>query len=338
MFIRPVALSDHESVLHLAEKAGIGMTSLPPDSNVLKGKIERAVASIKGQCARKADESYLFILEDPEKGKAAGICGILCYVGLRQPFYSYKLSTITQTCENLAIFSRQEMLSIVNDYTGATEIGSLYLLPEYRRDRLGRLLSRIRFLFMAEFRDRFPDKVMAEIRGVHDREGNSPFYDSLARPFFQMEFKQADYLCATKGNQFIADLMPKYPIYVSLLPKEAREVIGVPYASSEPAKALLESEGFFYNNYLDIFDGGPTVEAYTDELRTIRESRVARVVEVEDSLEEAERHLVCNRKFEEFRGIIGRVAERGEGGVAISRRAADFLHVEPGEEIRYVGF
>ncbi len=314
------------------------MTSLPPDAGVLREKIERAVASFSGHCASKADESYLFVLEDPEKGKAAGICGIVCHVGLRMPFYSYKLSTITQSCQNLAIFSRQEVLSVVNDYTGSAEIGSLYLLPDYRRDRLGRLLSRIRFLFIAEFRQRFPEKVMAEIRGVHDRDGTSPFYDSLARPFFQMEFRQADYICATKGNQFIADLMPKYPIYVSLLPKEAREVIGVPFASSEPAKALLEAEGFFYNHYLDIFDGGPTVEAYIEELRTVKESIVCTVAAIEESLEEAERYLISNRRFADFRGIIGRIAPRGEGQVAISRRAAEYLQVTQGESIRYVGF
>lgn len=338
MFIRPATLDDHESVLFLAEKAGIGMTSLPPDAGVLKEKIQRAVTSFSGACAHKADESYLFVLEDPDKKKVAGICGIICQVGLRMPFYSYKLSTITQSCQNLAIFSRQEVLNIVNDYTGTAEIGSLYLLPEYRRDRLGRLLSRIRFLFITEFRDRFPEKVMAEIRGMHDREGNSPFYDSLARPFFQMEFRQADYICATKGNQFIADLMPKYPIYVSLLPAQAREVIGVPFASSEPAKALLETEGFFYNQYLDIFDGGPTLEAYIEELRTFKESRVATVVAIEDALEEAERFLISNRRFAGFRGIIGRVAGRGETDVAISRRAAEYLSVQQGDTIRYVGF
>lgn len=324
-------------MLNLAQKAGIGMTSLPPDAAVLREKIERAVKSSEGFCAQKAEESYLFVLEDPQIGKAVGICGIICHVGLSQPFYSYKLSTITQTCQSLGIFSRQEVLSVVNDYTGAAEIGSLYLLPQYRRDRLGRLLSRVRFLFMAEFRSRFPEKVMAEIRGVHDREGGSPFYDNLARPFFQMEFRQADYICATKGNQFIADLMPKYPIYVSLLPAQAREVIGVPFASSEPAKALLETEGFFYNNYLDIFDGGPTLEAYTDDLRTLQESVIAPIVAVEESLGNAERYLVSNREFKDFRGIIARLEPRG-AGVAISRRAAEYLQVETGAPIRYVGF
>lgn len=337
MYIRPVTLNDQENVLRLAEKAGIGMTSLPPDTAVLGAKIERAVASFAGKCDNPADESYLFLLEDPEKKAAAGICGIICHVGLRQPFYSYKLSTITQTCQSLAIFSRQEMLSVVNDYTGTSELCSLYLLPEYRRDRLGRLLSRIRFLFMAEFPQRFSEKVMAEIRGVHDREGNSPFYDSLAKPFFQMEFRQADYLSATEGTQFIADLMPKYPIYVSLLPKTAREVIGVPYASSEPAKALLESEGFFYNNYLDIFDGGPTLEAYLADLRTVKESRCAVVTAVEPAVE-SERFLACNTRFAEFRGILCRVEERGEDEVAISQRAAESLQVAKGDTIRYTRF
>lgn len=337
MFIRPATLQDHEDVLHLAQKAGFGMTSLPPDAGVLKAKIERAEASFAKTCKSPADESYLFVLHDPDTGKAAGICGIICHIGLRQPFYSYKLSTITQASEALGIFSKQQVLSIVNDYTGASEIGSLYLLPEYRRDGLGRLLSRIRFLFMAQHRARFAEKTISEIRGVHDPSGNSPFYDSLAKPFFKMDFKTADYTSATKGNQFIGDLMPKYPIYVSLLPKRARDVIGQPFASSEPAKALLETEGFFYNNYLDIFDGGPTLEAFTDDLRTLKQSRVAKVAAIEESLE-SERFIVCNQKFAEFRGILGRIEGRGNAGIALSRRAAEYLQVGIGDIIRYTGF
>lgn len=330
-------MSDHADILHLAEKSGVGMTSLPPDGAVLRAKITRAEASFAGTCASAADESYLFVLEAPETGRAVGISGVLCHVGLRQPFYSYKLSTITQSSESLGIFSRQQTLSVVNDYTGTSEIGSLYLLPEYRRDGMGRLLSRVRFLFMAEFPQRFSQKIISEIRGVHDPKGNSPFYDSLAKPFFQMDFKRADYLCATQGNQFIADLMPKYPIYISLLPKRARDVIGQPFAASEPAKALLESEGFFFNDYLDIFDGGPTLEAYLSDLRTVKESRRATVSAVEDGLTSA-RYLACNTRYAEFRATIAALAEKADGTVRISKKTAESLHVEPGDSVRYTEF
>lgn len=337
MYIRPITLNDHASVLHLAQKAGVGMTSLPPDADVLLAKIQRAEVSFAGNCKNPADESYLFVLEEPETGKVAGICGILCHVGLRQPFYSYKLSTITQSSQSLGIFSRQQTLSVVNDYTGTSEIGSLYLLPEYRRDGMGRLLSRMRFLFMAEFPQHFSQKIISEIRGVHDPKGNSPFYDSLAKPFFQMDFRQADYLSATKGNQFIADLMPKYPIYVSLLPKRARDVIGQPYAASEPAKALLEAEGFFFNDYLDIFDGGPTLEAYLTDLRTVKESIRATVAAVEEGVT-SERYLACNTCFAGFRAAMAELEAGVDGTVRISRKTAESLQLEPGDAMRYTRF
>ncbi len=303
MFIRPVILDDLDALYYLSEQVGTGMTSMKPNKELLSAKIERAVTSFAGACETPAHEGYLFVLEDPATQQVVGTSGIVCHIGLRQPFYSYKLSTITQVSQALDIYSKQDILSVVNDYTGASEIGSLYLLPEYRRDRLGRLLSRIRFLFMAQFRERFAEKVVAEIRGVYDRDGSSPFYNNLARHFFQMEFEQADYLCATQGNQFIADLMPKYPIYVSLLRKEARDVIGQPFASSEPAKAMLEKEGFFYNQYLDVFDGGPTLEAYIDELRTVKESALVTVKAIKDTVD-AERQLVCTTGFNDFRGVI----------------------------------
>jgi len=208
MYIRPVTHDDHAAILNVAHKAGIGMTSLPPDADVLAAKIEKSVLTFANKHTHVGDAFYLFVLVDGDDREIAGTCGIKAHIGLRQPYYSFKLSTITQNSESLDIFSRQEMLSVVNDYTGASELSSLYLLPEYRRDRLGRFLSRMRFVFMAQFPHLFDEKVVAEIRGVNDRSGNSPFYDYVMRPFFQMDFADADYMCATKGNQFIADLMP----------------------------------------------------------------------------------------------------------------------------------
>lgn len=339
MYIRPMTLDDHQDVLRLAERAGFGMTSLPHDSDVMHAKIEKAAKSFAGKPEHPGDESYLFALVDPESDTVVGIGGVKSHIGLRQPFYSYKITTITQTSQELEIFSIHKVLNMVNDYTGATEIGSLFLSPEFRRDRIGRVLSRMRFMFMAEFLDRFDERVISEIRGVHDREGNAPFYDSIARHFFQMEFKKADYMNATKGNQFIADLMPKYPIYLQLLPKGAQEVIGQPHPASEPAKGMLEREGFRWDNYIDVFDGGPTLEVQRDNIRTIRESRIGRIVGVDDQLV-AEKHILTNRQFEQFRATMGRLEVKKPGAdedeVTITNRALGALNLKIGDALRYV--
>ena len=113
MLIRPAQLSDHAAILNLAKQAGFGMTSLPPDETVLHEKIAASVASFSGRYEKPGQESFFFVLEDPDKqGHIAGTCGIKARVGLTQPFYSYKLATITQVSTQLDIFSQQTMLQV----------------------------------------------------------------------------------------------------------------------------------------------------------------------------------------------------------------------------------
>jgi arginine N-succinyltransferase len=337
MYIRHVTLNDHAAILKLAQEAGFGMTSLPPDAAVLEQKISKAVASVQGGEAIRGRESFLFVLVDPEDDSVVGTCGIKAHVGLDQPFYSYKLATITKFCQSLNIRSPQKVLHVVNDYDGASEIGSLFLSAGYRRDRIGRFLSRIRFLFIAEFRAFFDERVISEIRGTHDEEGHSPFYDGIARHFFQMDFHQADYTNATQGNQFIADLMPKYPIYVNLLPKAAQATIGKPFTESAAAVAMLEREGFRYNCYLDVFDGGPTLEVRTDDIRTVRESRPATLGACVDSLPSTvEKHMICTTGLADFRAVMAPAELSADGAeLTLTTQAAAELGVTPGTVVRY---
>src|SRR5262245_45928895 len=97
MLVRPVAVCDQKEILKLAREAGIGMTSLPPDPQVLEKKIARSVASFAGKKEAEKEQRFLFALEDTAKKKLVGTCGIVARVGQRRPFYSYKLSTIVQS-------------------------------------------------------------------------------------------------------------------------------------------------------------------------------------------------------------------------------------------------
>ncbi len=155
-------------------------------------------------------------------------------------------------------------LFLSNDHTGSSELCTLFLDPEWRKEGNGYLLSKSRFMFMAAFRDKFNDKVVAEMRGVIDEHGYSPFWQSLGKRFFSMDFSRADFLCGTGQKAFIAELMPKHPIYTHFLSQEARDVIGQVHPQTAPARAVLEKEGFRYRNYIDIFDGGPTLECDID--------------------------------------------------------------------------
>lgn len=335
MFLRPATLDDHPAILALAQQAGFGMTSLPPDEAVLGEKVAASVASFAGTYDKPGQESFLFVLEDNERdGHIAGTCGIKARIGLTQPFYSYKLTTITQVSTQLDIFSQQTMLQVTNDLTGSTEVGSLFLEPTYRRDRMGKMMSLSRFLFIAAFPQYFADQVIAEMRGVHDLDGDAPFYNALPKKFFKMPFTKADYVNATQGNQFINDLMPKYPIYLSLLPKAAREVVGQANAASEPAKLMLERQGFKYNGYIDIFDGGPTLTAERKSIDVVKNHKVRTVRTIGELPEGTPKYMVANKGFTDFRCSIGRVHFDEGDAIAITPRLASRAKLEVGDQVR----
>jgi arginine N-succinyltransferase len=334
MIVRPVALSDQAEILSLAHEAGIGMTSLPADEEVLHHKIKRAAASFAGTSQSPGEEHFLFALEDTVAHKLVGTVGVVAHVGLSHPFYSYKLSTIVQASTELGVYSLQRVLHMVNDYTGASEIGSLFVLPAYRRDGIGKFLSRCRYLLMAQYPELFSDTVISEIRGVQDEQGESPFYKNLAQHFFKMDFKSADFINATQGGQFISDLMPKYPIYVNLLDERAQAVIGKPLEASKAALSLLEGEGFRYQGYIDVFDAGPTVQADRASIRTVRKSRCLPVTRIAE-LPHATTHMVASTVLADFRVAFSTLAEE-EGGVHISPRTAEVLHVTMGDTVRFI--
>lgn len=334
MLVRPVTLSDHAEILFLAHEAGIGMTSLPEDSGVLERKVRKAVASFANDPQVKGDEHFLFVMEDTQAGKLVGTTGIVAHVGTKHPFYSYKLSTLVQASAVVGVYSRQRVLHMVNDYTGASEIGSLFLLPGYRHDGIGKFLSRCRYLLIAEFPDLFSDIVISEIRGVQDENGDSPFYRNLAEHFFQIDFEHADFVNATKGSQFISDLMPKYPIYVNLLDKRAQAVIGVPLEASKPAVHFLEQEGFSYQGYIDVFDAGPTMQVDRRQIRTVRKSKRAVVNEIKQ-LADPKQYMIATTNLSDFSIALAGL-EENKHGIALDPSVAETMRLQPGDTVRYI--
>ena len=329
-------MNDHDAMMILAEKAGYGMTSLPQDAGVLEAKIKYSESSFAGGSDSDGEQRFLLVLEDTTTGEIVGSTGIKAHVGLSSPFYSYKLSTIVQASSQPKVYSNNHVLHMVNDYTGVSEIGSLFLRKSYRRDGLGKCLSRCRFLMAAEFSELFADTIIAEMRGVHDEEGHSPFYANLAKHFFKMPFRDADYINATEGGQFIADLMPRYPIYQKLLAPEAQEVIGKVNEASKPAVKMLEREGFAYASYLDIFDGGPTVEAQTKRIRTVRHSQKVKVSELSSAPLDGTKYILMSTELSNLRITQAKASVTDEGTIILFVDDARKLGVHEGNSLRIV--
>ncbi|NTS78875.1 arginine N-succinyltransferase [Catenovulum sp. SM1970] len=308
LLIRPIQKQDLDNLLVIAHDSGHGFTSLPANRELLENKIKRSCQSIEADVGAPGDQAYLFVLEDTEQQKIVGTCGIEAAVGLDDAFYHYRLSKVVHSSRELKIYNTADVLTLCNDYTGGTEICTLYLSPDYRDGLNGRALSKVRFLFMAEHIKRFSQQVFAEMRGVSDDDGVSPFWRWLDNHFFSMDFPTADYLTGIGNKQFIAELMPKYPIYVNLLSNDAQAVIGKVHEKTKPALALLEQEGFEWRGYVDIFDAGPTVEAKLEEIKSVKNSQKVSV-ELNDTSQVSEQveavpYLVVNTHLEDFRGLV----------------------------------
>ncbi|HYD25121.1 MAG TPA: arginine N-succinyltransferase [Croceibacterium sp.] len=332
--LRAARPDDLEPLYEMAKLTGGGFTNLPADRKALARKLERAEAAWGRDGDERADEQFVLVLERPETGEVRGTCQLMTMVGQQWPFYSYRLTTLTQHSQELARTVRAEMLSLVTDLEGCSEVGGLFLHPNERAGGLGLLLARSRYLFIAMHRARFADRVLAELRGVQDERGGSPFWDGVAGRFFGMTFQEADYFNAINGNQFIADLMPKHPVYVAMLNDSARSAIGVPHPSGRAAMRMLEEEGFAFEGYVDIFDGGPTMTAATDRVRSIAGARQSTVVRTD--CRKGDKVLLAAGHLAGFHSCYG-ACEAADGGIAIDALAAELLDVRPGDSVWSVG-
>ncbi|RPH25951.1 arginine N-succinyltransferase [Buttiauxella warmboldiae] len=334
MIIRPVERGDLSGLLEMAGKTGGGLTSLPADEKTLSERIERSMNTWQGGLP-EGEQGYVFVLEDTATQSVVGICAIEVAVGLNDPWYNYHVGTHVHASKELNIYNALPTLFLSHDHTGSSELCTLFLDADWRKEGNGYLLSKSRFLFMAAFRERFNDKVVAEMRGVIDERGHSPFWESLGKRFFSMEFSRADYLCGTGQKAFIAELMPKHPIYTDFLSPEAQAVIGKVHPQTAPARAVLEAEGFRYRNYVDIFDGGPTLECDIDRVRAIRKSRLVEVVIGQPASEELPACLIANEKYNDFRAMLIRANPKGER-LIIDAATADALKCSTGDNVRLV--
>lgn len=340
MIIRPIAMSDLDDLYRMAQSSGVGVTTLPANRDLLAMRIQLSERSFTRQVPAQ-QANYLFALEDTEQPCVVGVSAIEASVGLSDVWYNYRVCESVHASRELGVHTSNKTLYLTNDLTGCSEVCTLFLDEKYRHSANGRFLSKCRFLFMREYSSLFDTRVIAEMRGYSDAQGHSPFWESLGRVFFQTEFSRADYMVGTGNKSFIAELMPKYPIYVSFLSPDAQQVIGQVHDNTRPALSMLEQEGFSFSGLVDIFDAGPIVEAMVANVRAVRESSTRQVlVEQEparasDKTQE-DRHffLVSNRAFEDFRTVLLPARQVRQDTISIPESVSLHLQVNTGDTVR----
>lgn len=289
--IRPVKMRDLDALYGLTTLSTGGLTSLQSDKDFLARYIARSEDSFAGALPIDAAHKFLLVLEIGEA--VIGCAAVKTKIGYDggAPFINFDLS------------ADGKFLTASDRFAGATEVGSLFLHPDYRKDGYGRYLAKSRYLLIASQPDRFSQTIIAELRGVSGH-GRAPFYDAVFKARLGKTFLDADNLYATTQAKALATITPDNPIHTDNLPPQAAQAMGVPHPSGLGALTLLHREGFCDSRTIDLFDGGPIVAAYREKIATITQSQTGQV-SADDALEgDAPLCLIAMEDLQNFRAVL----------------------------------
>ncbi len=329
--LRSAEERDLDDLMSLA--AQFYVMNLPPKKDVIREKISRSLESFAGKQKEKAASEYLFVAEDTESGRVVGSSLIMGKHGTKDsPHSFFRIERDERFSADLGVGFVHQVLKMQQDTNGPTEIGGLLVDSAYRRrpEKIGRQISMIRFIYMAMFPKKFEQRVLCELTPPLTSEGRSEFWEAVGRRFTGLPYQEAD-LISQKHKEFITSLFPPSPIYISLLPAEARLVIGRVGESTKPAQHLLEKMGFKYLAEIDPFDGGPHFGVKLADVSLVSHGQEVKV------------KLGDKAKFTSI-GLIGYVRDgKFLGGqtpydiqdkqAKIPASTAEFLKIEDGQKI-----
>jgi arginine N-succinyltransferase len=329
--IRNIREKDLDSLENLSSRPNLGMTSLPHSRKRLKQKIVDAEAAID-RFIYGENQKYLFVLEDLETKSVGGCCGIHSQVGATNK-WCYQLTTINLPQLSPQTPATTKLLIPASYDAPASEICSLYILPEWRQKGTGKLLSLSRFLFMALFPERFQETIIAEMRGPISEDGISSVWKALGERIFNVPFITiTTYL--KEHYEIMPSLMLKHPLYVSLLPEEIQASIGTVHNSTKAALKMLLEQGFSILNLIDPIDGGPWVAAKRKDIKFIQKCGIASIANISTIPLQSPIGLIANGKID-FRACYGNWLADSNGKVTISKEIAEALQVDVGDTIAF---
>jgi arginine N-succinyltransferase len=335
--VRPVELSDISALETLAAVTMPGVHTLPKTREKIAASVERSIASFAAHVDIPSEESYLFVLENQATREIVGTAAIFASAGSNGTYFSFRNDVIQQVSRDLNISHSVHALTLCSELTAYSQLSGFYVRD---RDSVGlaaALLSRARLLFSVLAPHRFGDRFFVPLAGVTDANGSSPFWDALGRKFFKMDFLDAERVIGGARNRtLIVELMPHYPVYVPLLPGDAQAAMGQIHPDGELAFNLLTEEGFEADDYIDIFDGGPILQAHKHSLRSFTGSVVRSVVldERGGARDAPVSYAIAASSEQNFRAITLAcpAVESGES-VHLPQAAIDALMVAPGDSV-----
>lgn len=316
--------------------------NLPPDEELISNKIESSMRSFKNPSSDLSENYYIFVLEDSETSEILGVSMIHAQHGTdAEPHFYLTVGQEAKFSQTINTGFVHGTLKLGLDSNGPTEIGGLILNPDYRghKEKLGKQLSYVRFLFMANSPERFKSMIHSELMPPLDRHGNSPLWEAVGRRFLNMNYHEADVL-SRNNKEFILSLFPSENIYQTLLPMEARESIGKVGKETEPVKKMLESIGFKYTYEVDPFDGGPHYRCPLKDIKPIKEKITGMLVANKSFDPSKARDVLLNVTHSDydFFAIRTLIEVYGDGQVGIDPKVVKSLNLSLPQKVTAIPF
>lgn len=296
--IRQGKPTDLDVLIKLAKM--VHFINLPADKDVIADKLRWSAASFRAvrhdepakDTSSMAEVSslggaagssplFMFIAEDLDTHNIVGTSTIVSKMGCPgAPNVAMKLRKREFFSDDLQSGTTHVTAQVVLDESGPTEFGGLIVGPSFRRHplKVGKQLSLVRFHYLGLHRERFQDRVVAELMAPLTIDGHNTFWEYFGRRFINLTYDEADRFCQ-KSREFMISLLPREEIYLTLLPPAARALVGKVGKDTIPARRMLEQLGFVHRNIIDPFDGGPHLEAKTDDITLVKETRRVELAE-----------------------------------------------------------
>lgn len=319
---RPIVSADAPALLQLVRQSSGGLSSLQPRLEFLKDYIASSEKSFSGEKDLEEPHKYLLGLFDVRADRLIGCAAVKTQIGKDSPFINFDIKGD----------GPDQCLQASSRFTGATEVGSLFLHPDYRADGLGRYLAKVRYLLMASEPWRFGDSVIAELRGICGAEG-SPLYDHLFEYKLEKTFLEADAEYYDRNPDALGDIVPIGCIDTCDMPIDVKASLGQPHPSGIGAMRLLQREGFIFSGTIDLFDAGPIMSVHRDTIRTIMNAKTA-TISASPSGAQGEPTLIASGKVAEFRALLTPAIE-SDNGLLVLPKALQALGANMGGDVRY---
>lgn len=338
--LRSVETSDLKALYKLSTI--MTFINLPPDEDIIKRKIESSMRSFHNPSKDLFKNYYIFVLEDSRTNEILGVSMIHAQHGTEEePHFYLAVGQEAKFSQTINTGFVHGTLKLGLDTNGPTEIGGLILNPEYRgsKDKLGKQLSFVRFLYMAINPDRFKPMVHSELMPPLDKHGNSPLWEAVGRRFLNMNYTEADIL-SRSNKEFILSLFPSENIYQTLLPMEAREAIGKVGKETEPVKKMLESIGFKYTHEVDPFDGGPHYRCPLKDIKSVKERVTGTLVTNDkfDAKDAREVIIALSKDGHDFFAVKALLNVHGDGQVSMDPQLVRDLGINLPQKITAIPF